>query len=368
MSKQVVLQSLSKRFHFIPTTSLSSNAGPHSAPRLIILFAWMGARLSHAQKYVNGYHAIWPATPIILVQSLPSDFRPLSRYAKEYTALVSLIAQHNIDLTNPDDGKHVLIATMSNGGCGGIDALLRCLPQEAVLRPRALILDSCPGIARYSATLRAFLIAGKYRLFSKAIASVVITLYYCLSVFFNKISGRDPLGRMRTALIERVIAQRRAYIYSQEDNLIYWKDVEKHSEQAQKARHETKLEMFNNSPHVMHIRSDEVRYWKIIQQTWDPASFDLEVKAPEPIASDSGSVEKDTSESTSEELNVSYVEAIPPVAISQSSQLDTNADNVETSIEPDSADSSEDLTPSILGTKEYWEDIYRRGTNRNSIT
>lgn len=398
MSKQVALTSLSKRFHFTPPSSLSSEARRSSAPRLILLFAWMGARLSHAQKYVNGYHEIWPSTPIILVQSLPQDFRPFSGYAREYSALVSLLGQHSLDLTDPEDGKDVLMVTMSNGGCWGIDALLHSLPKSAILRPRALVLDSCPGLARYSVTLKAFLIAGKYRLFRKAIATVVITLYYCLSVIFNKVTGRDPIGHMRLAMIDRIVAQRRAYVYSKEDDLIYWKDVEAHSAEVHKARQTTKLELFVGSPHVMHLRSDEERYWRIVQETWDPSSSNAKIHAPEPEKTEpqptKSSTAQDGIQSSPQDvnaqkglkedsyLNESYVDAslslheesvsecneeAPPSsakaeATDQVSNHSSYVAATSSTLSTDSTSStSEDLDPSILGTKEYWEEIYRRG-------
>lgn len=308
MSKQVALTSVSKRFHFTPISSLSSDARPKSAPKLILLFAWMGARLNHAQKYVNGYHQIWPSTPIILVQSLPPDFRPFSRFAKDYTTLVTLLEQHKIDLTDPEDGKHVLMATMSNGGCWGADALCQSLSKNAVLRPRALIMDSCPGLARYSATLKAFLIAGKYRLFSKAIATVVISIYYCISVVFNTLIFNDPIEKMRASSLQRIIAQRRTYIYSKEDDLIYWKDVEAHAYSSQRSGQTTKTELFHGSGHVQHLRSDEERYWKIVQDTWDPFSANTQIHAAEP---DAKPLESETESSLSEEtLGGSYVDSM----------------------------------------------------------
>lgn len=379
MSHQVALTSLSKRFHFTPVSALSSKPRSPKAPKLILLFTWMGARVSHAQKYVNGYASIWPSTPIILVQSLPHDFRPLSRFAKEYSTLVTLLAQHDIDLTKEHDGNEVLVAAMSNGGCWGIDALLSALPAGSILRPRALILDSCPGTARYSVTLKAFLIAGKYRLFSKAIAAVVITIYYWVSTILNKTLGRDPLGSLRRATIERVLAERRSYIYSKEDELIMWKDVESHKEEAVKAGQSATLYCFPGSAHVAHLRADEQRYWKVVQDTWDPTTKSETIETSDVVGVqeiEDGGINSSYSavDSLLDEsyvlANASEAETVEPVveAVKPQQQQSAEEEQKETSVEAqqqasaeESGDLNEDLDPSILGTKEYWENIYRRG-------
>lgn len=311
----------------------------------------MGARLSHAQKYVNGYAAIWPSTPIILVQSLPQDFRPLSRYANDYSALKTLLAQHDIDLTKETDGNETFVATMSNGGCWGISALLKQFPKDAILRPRALLLDSCPGLARYSVTLKAFLIAGKYRLLSKAIATVVITIYYCLSVLVNTALGRDPLQSLRSTLIKQIHAQRRAYVYSKDDELILWKDVISHAQSAEKANQDTQLEEFHHSAHVMHVRADEERYWRIVQDLWAPNVPSRDLVAPEgELTSENEKVGISDSSDV-----VSSVASITTASVSQdnSSILQDTSDSTTTAV-------VEDLDPSILGTKAYWDDIYKR--------
>lgn len=404
MSRSIVLTSLSKRFHFTPASSLSAQPRNPSAPKLILLFGWMGAKVPHLQKYVNGYSAIWPSTPIIVVSSLAHDFRPLSRYAREYGPLVSLISQYDLDLSQQADGNEVLIVTMSNGGCWSLDAYLRQLPAETVLRPRAVVHDSCPGLARYTVTLRAFLIAGRYGLFSKAVAAVVITIYYCLSVSVNTLLGRDPIKALRSMLLERIEAERRTYIYSKGDALINFRDVESHADTARRIGGlDVKLEEFHNSPHVMHLKSDEERYWRVIQDVWNPYSSvkdivteqpstpEVEVKPTPSLPAvdivDSSTTDASISLNSIEAPDAETLTAPPsdnrsptssltdenpaadtttkpiPDSVSESSDVTAEASktisDAEDSDDSDSAN-AESLDPSILGTKEYWEAIYRR--------
>lgn len=261
-----MLTSLSKRFHYTPPAQLSPYE--QGSPKLILLFGWMGAPLNHVQKYVSGYHKIWPSSPIILVQSLPADWRPLSKFGREYGVLETLLKQHDVDITNPK--SDVLMAVMSNGGCWSATALMNQLSSSSILRPRALIYDSCPGVGRFSVTLRAFLIAGKYRLLRKAIAIVVITLWYFASKLVNTIAGINPVKQLRDNMIHRIQTQKRVYIYSDCDDIILSKDVEEHARQSsvEKPDEPVELQKFNKSGHVNHLREDEARYWGIVRDAW----------------------------------------------------------------------------------------------------
>ncbi|CCG84209.1 protein of unknown function [Taphrina deformans PYCC 5710] len=333
----------------------------------------MGAKIPHVQKYLNGYSAIWPSTPIVVVQSLPPDFRPFSRFASEYGPLKRLISNHGLDLTKESDGREVLMVTMSNGGCWSANAFLNTLGQSNVIYPRAIIHDSCPTVPRYRITLRAFLIAGKYRLFSRAIATVVITIYYYLSVAARTILQSDPIGDMSKALIHRIQPQRRTYIYSKEDALIEWRDVENHARAAQESGNNKVIkELFHGSAHVMHLRQDEKRYWQIVQDAWNAESQNAEVVADEPPSAeaegkstldDSSLGDSTTTLATFADqsiLSEKPVENEPGVSEETAAAKEFEARESSDEEVTSDAEDTGDLNPSVLGTKEYWENIYRR--------
>jgi hypothetical protein len=68
----------------------------------------------------------------------------------------------------------------------------------------------------------------------------------------------------------------RLYIYSKIDELIPYKDVEEHARQAKEELGirgggeggEVRLEKFENTSHVGHMRGDPERYWNSIQKVW----------------------------------------------------------------------------------------------------
>lgn len=63
----------------------------------------------------------------------------------------------------------------------------------------------------------------------------------------------------------------RLYMYSEQDEMVRWGDVEDHA--AEGARHglRVRLERFADSPHVAHARTDPARYWGAVGRTWEDA-------------------------------------------------------------------------------------------------
>lgn len=261
---------LSQRFYFTPSRALRTPHDPAS-PKLILLFGWLGARLRHVQKYATGYHQLYPSSPIIIVRSFHSDLRPFSKFAQEFHSLTVLLQLHDVDLTKA--GNRVLIQSFSNGGCWSTSALINKLPSSGILRPQTMIFDSCPGRARYSVFIRAFIHAGNLTFLGKLVYTPVITLVYFLYKFLCRIRGKDPFGERRREMLHHIRSNVRVYIYSKEDRLISYNDILTHAKQVRDyyQGHDTVIcEEFIGSDHVAHLRLDQNRYWNIVQDAWDP--------------------------------------------------------------------------------------------------
>lgn len=302
---QVILTALSQRFHFTPATSLTTPHDP-SAPKLILLFGWLGARLRHIQKYADGYHKLYPTSPIIIVRSFHPDMHPFSRFGREFQALVVLLQLHNIDITRPDNG--VLMQAFSNGGCWSISALIHQYSKAAtcILQPRAMIFDSCPGRARFSVFIKAFISAGNLGLLGKLFWTPIVTTLYFAYKAYCRIRGRDPFGERRRQMLHHVRGQNRVYIFSKEDQLINYEDVLSHADLVRNykvGQEEVHTEEFHGSDHVAHLRLDERRYWNIVQKAWDPDFIPIVTRAPS-IASEAS----DDSIEPTEEVNGTSIE------------------------------------------------------------
>lgn len=314
---------LNGRFHFTPAHALKQ---PHKAnePRLIILFGWLGAQLRHVKKYATGYHKLYPTTPIIIVRSYHADLRPFSKFRREFAALTVLLQLHNIDLTQA--GNNVLMQVFSNGGCWSLSALMDQLHIYSVIRPRTMIFDSCPGRARYSVFLRAFIHAGNLNWLGKMTITPILTFLYFICKFYCRVRGQDPFGERRREMLHKVRGQRRTYIYSKKDQLISWLDIRHHASMCaefHKGQEEVRMEEFVGSDHVAHLRLDARRYWNIVQESWDPDCELIDMTPESPSAQ-----QEDPEEAKKEVVAAESVAAKETVGIIEP----TNMMQVSTSI------------------------------------
>ena len=61
----------------------------------------------------------------------------------------------------------------------------------------------------------------------------------------------------------------RCYIYSKEDEMVSWENVEEHAAEAEGRGWRVRRELFVGSGHVAHARVDSGRYWGVVQRVWE---------------------------------------------------------------------------------------------------
>src|SRR5947207_776663 len=61
----------------------------------------------------------------------------------------------------------------------------------------------------------------------------------------------------------------KCYVYSKEDELVMWEDVEKHADGAERRNWRVKRERFKGSKHIGHMLVDKERYWEVVRATWE---------------------------------------------------------------------------------------------------
>ncbi len=64
----------------------------------------------------------------------------------------------------------------------------------------------------------------------------------------------------------------RMYIYSVADDMVDWKDVEEHGEEAKTRGYTVNREKFLTSSHAGHLIEDPKRYWSTVQRLWGMVS------------------------------------------------------------------------------------------------
>jgi hypothetical protein len=73
-------------------------------------------------------------------------------------------------------------------------------------------------------------------------------------------------GTLEEALTDKSV--KRLYIYSKEDEIIYWKDVEEHAGAAAATGYIAEQKLFKGSGHVSHMKTWPEEYWETVLQAW----------------------------------------------------------------------------------------------------
>lgn len=195
----------------------------------------------------------------------------------------STILRHLYTLyTNTDtDGK------TPGGGAGGVGSRA-----HHPLPPHITIFDSAPGRFQYTRSIYAFTMALprppqisrlKFWLLQCAVRLVCASYWVLRLVVLGRRNG--SLDRTFAAHNDPGVnvggrELRRTYIYSREDRMVDFRDVEAHAAEARRRKDvvvgEVRVERFEGTAHVAHMRGDEERYWRVVKESWEGEKSSLE--------------------------------------------------------------------------------------------
>ncbi|EPE30542.1 hypothetical protein GLAREA_03509 [Glarea lozoyensis ATCC 20868] len=258
-----------------PDASQSSKTTTKAKPpRFIIIAGWTDAKPTHLAKYILKYQTLYPAAQILLLRSTmscilrPSQIGPAMKPAA--IALRAAFQTSTAAVSSPP----LVIHIFSNGGSSSIAKLydqyaaLAGLSEDTRLPPHVTIFDSAPGLFHISNSI-AF-ISVSFSPFQTLLATPLLYLWAILW------SGAMALGLLPDLLGDTYKSHnhhegngrevRRVYVYSEEDKLSDFRDVEKHHAEAGRRGFETRLEMWRGSRHVEHARGDGERYWGVVRR------------------------------------------------------------------------------------------------------
>nr|ANM86494.1 hypothetical protein [Cladonia uncialis subsp. uncialis]AUW31395.1 hypothetical protein [Cladonia uncialis subsp. uncialis] len=246
-----------------------------SSPKLVVLMTWMSAQPSHINKYILGYHSLYPTTRILIVRSSPPDIFHRSRNAQRRRvapAVSTIVASfpHTLPATVQENPEFIL-HIFSNGGSHQVRNLRLAYREttSAPFPPHVTIFDSCPGRATFKRSVLALSSAlpssPSLRFPLLGLIYTIVSIYWLIFIPFHI---PDPIERVRQALNDPELMEgekRRCYMYSKVDPMVGWSDVEDHARMAaEECGFEVRKEQFVGSGHCAHVRGAERRYWEVV--------------------------------------------------------------------------------------------------------
>ena len=275
-------------YHFRPPPNPPSSPDPN-APKFILICSWMAAREMHIAKYLQPYQAMYPSSEILLVRS------EMRQFLRPQRTLVDL-AEHAIPVIRAafpdsepdsktdsttslkDNTKPQMLVHLFSGGGSFIFSRIRNLMATSsgtsALPPHTVVYDSAPPQFHYKGSYLATV--GGWTTTMRRLLWPMVHLMCMWWWITHRVTDRrrgGPLARIAALHNEREgranTEVRRTYIYGPGDVLVKWRDIEWHAKDAAKRGFKVRLERFEGSAHVQHVRVDEDRYWRVARETWE---------------------------------------------------------------------------------------------------
>ncbi|KAK7956219.1 uncharacterized protein PG986_005441 [Apiospora aurea] len=248
-------------------------------PAMVLITSWTGALPKHITKYTQVYNEMYPYTPIMVVTTTVDDLLIWSTEKKvaALTAAVGYIQGRTSSCFGAS--PNLLLHAFSEGGSNKAVCVARAYlaATRQQLPVGAFVFDSTPGTARFMSNVNAFKRSLPQNFLVRslgvtvgfvvlAIAWVIIAV--CVGYENNTIS------KTRRALNDEglwpCVGVPRSYVFSEADDLIWWKDVEDHAEEsARRFKIPSLVVRYKKTAHCNHLREDPQYYWSVVKMTWE---------------------------------------------------------------------------------------------------
>jgi len=253
-------------------------------PNVIIIYGWGDGSLKHVSKYASGYHVLFPRSKIITVLSsiLQTMTVSLDQRVRNMVPVVEEAFRSKDDSAqHPSPVRRtILMHVMSNTGGMNLGATFEAYRRmyNSPMPHNLLVFDSTPGSTTHTpANVRRFAFAmtvGTAAWFPWPRALTQWMWFFFLYVIrgLEILVGRESAANFALkAMNDEVYATRaapRLYLYSKEDAIINWKDIESNAVTTVSRGYQVDRKLFKGSAHVGHMRKWPEEYWKAILQAW----------------------------------------------------------------------------------------------------
>ena len=263
LSQSVYIREPQAKFQESPLASKNANLSPTT----ILFCAWMGALPRHYAKFLAYYAQTYPNARIVLVTSTLSDifYRSYAFQKRQLEPAITAILS--------DSQGRLLVHSFSNGGANAFVSLLEeCKKRTGkVLAVHTTVIDSAPGRGNFSKGINAIKLSVPQKSYLRLpILFLICSLLVVTVLIYKLINAENVIDRARRLLNDPAITSgNRCYIYSKEDRLVGWQDVEDHSHDAERKGYKVERVRFEGSDHVGHMRMDSQKYWSTIEEMWE---------------------------------------------------------------------------------------------------
>ncbi|KAM5352829.1 hypothetical protein ACJ41O_005551 [Fusarium nematophilum] len=251
---------------------------PADHPQAVIIYGWGDGLPKHVAKYAEGYRVLFPHSRqiVVLGPMMKIMFTGTEGRKKEAAAIID-----SLDSLLGDRKSSVLVHAMSNTGAIGHGTMINAFrdrnPDEAFPH-QLLVLDSTPGspfLTRRTLTNWSYAMSlgtAPWMPWPFVVTQGIWAAVLALSTGWQYLTGMEPAGEFALRVVDDEVFQtkdaKRLYLYSKEDKLISYEDVEGYLAESRAKGYECRAEVFEGSDHVGHMRAHPEQYWGSIKDAW----------------------------------------------------------------------------------------------------
>ncbi|KAJ5207305.1 Protein of unknown function DUF829 TMEM53 [Penicillium cf. griseofulvum] len=257
---------------------------PANEPTTILISGWGDGMPKHVTKYSDGYHELYPSARIIVILSrtLHASNQPEEARIEAMMPVVDTIFP-----TPTGDGaeqERLLVHAMSNTGAifaaATIVAYQRRHGTDKPFPHPLLVLDSTPGSLDFPSQVprwsRAMAVGtAKFFPWPFIITQGIWYVFLWANYLLQLMRGQEASGMWADRIMNDksyvTADSSRVYLYSKEDEIIGYKDLEESAAHAKTLGYSVDLEMFEGSSHVGHMRLHPEQYWNKVAGSWKQA-------------------------------------------------------------------------------------------------
>ncbi|KAF4977214.1 hypothetical protein FZEAL_6242 [Fusarium zealandicum] len=250
---------------------------PADHPEAIVIYGWGDGLAKHVNKYAEGYRVLYPYSKQIIILSPISQvmFTSLEQRTEGVVPVLE-----NLDQVLGDRKSSVLIHAMSNTGAISYGTTIKAFKDhnDSAFPHQLLVLDSTPGSPWLSRrTLgdwsRAMSLGtAKWFPWPFAVTQFIWAGILLVNGSYQWLTGTEPSGAFALRVIDDDTYEtkdaKRLYLYSKEDDLISYEDIEMYVAESKQKGYEMRTELFEGTGHVGHMRRHPEQYWKAIGDAW----------------------------------------------------------------------------------------------------
>ncbi|KFH43894.1 hypothetical protein ACRE_053120 [Hapsidospora chrysogenum ATCC 11550] len=254
---------------------------PAEHPEVVIVYGWGDGLPKHVVKYAEGFRVLFPRSKQILVLSpiAKAMFTDLHQRTQFMMPVVRELFPSGPDAEGAP--RRILAHAMSNTGAVNYAATLNGFRElyNAPLPHQLFSMDSTPGstdltvnnVVRWSRAMS--LGTAGFFPWPFVVTQSIFAIFLFIKGNLDGLRGiESPGGWSWKAANNEAYETREArklYMYSKEDDLIYWKDIESHAAETRSLGWQADVEVFEGSGHVGHMRMHGEQYWSAILASWN---------------------------------------------------------------------------------------------------